>query len=156
MLMPQLSVFFSSSSHAQCQYWVVFHDAARQTLLLLMLDPQMHKCVHSSSSQYAASPKNPRDMGTKLPATAAGGGEGNPGFSQVHSAACATLRAADAGPGAGAGPALWRTIEGAHQSTGTLSAWSSCTLLGIRTLGRCCLSAVNKMFFCELQKWSKC
>ena len=39
-------------------------------------------------------------MGTKLPATAAGGGEGNPGFSQVHSAACATLRAADAGPGA--------------------------------------------------------
>ena len=43
-------------------------------------------------------------MGTKLPATAAGGGEGNPGFSQVH-AACATLRAADAGPGAGAGPA---------------------------------------------------
>ena len=57
MLMPQLSVFFSSSSHAQCQYWVVFHDAARQTLLLLMLDPQMHKCVHSSSSQYAASPK---------------------------------------------------------------------------------------------------
>ena len=44
-------------------------------------------------------------MGTKLPATAAGGGEGNPGFSQVHSAACATLRAADAGPGAGAGPA---------------------------------------------------
>ena len=58
MLMPQLSVFFSSSSHAQCQYWVVFHDAARQTLLLLMLDPQMHKCVHSSSSQYAASPKN--------------------------------------------------------------------------------------------------
>ena len=36
-------------------------------------------------------------MGTKLPATAAGGGEGNPGFSQVH-AACATLRAADAGP----------------------------------------------------------
>ena len=43
-------------------------------------------------------------MGTKLPVTAAGGGEGNPGFSQVH-AACATLRAADAGPGAGAGPA---------------------------------------------------
>ena len=36
-------------------------------------------------------------MGTKLPATA-GGGEGNPGFSQVQSAACATLRAADAGP----------------------------------------------------------
>ena len=156
MLMPQLSVFFSSSSHAQCQYWVVFHDAARQTLLLLMLDPQMHKCVHSSSSQYAASPKNPRDMGTKLPATAAGGGEGNPGFPQVQSAACATLRAADAGPGAGAGPASageqWRehiSQLALCQPGQTAPSLESERLGGV-------VFQLNKMFFCELQKWSKC